>query len=725
MRPRGQESRAAGTDNYVIETKDVVIDAVRSTSDNFSVFSGRFPGEMFPATIKTFSGPAFMGQRWTIAGQWKEDPKWGKQFVASFAAPSTPTTMAELMSFLPSVPGWSHQQAYRIFASILPDDAIALVESDPQRFLALGATEAMIEDLQAAWQRGRGLAQVFAQLGEWGISSKLSERLVKAYRTDTPAILEADPFRPIHEVSHYSFKVADALARVLGLGADDPRRVTAGLAETVRRECIEDGHTWVRGVKALFQTVELLGIDEDPIVEVLENADEGSTIVREGDRLYPGLLHRAEQYIADQLVYRAGLRSTLGIADDMLLDASYGLSDEQQSAVRMALLHPIATLTGGPGVGKTRTIGQIVKEARRMQVAITLMAPTGKAARRMEEATGHAAATIHKTLGLLPGDIEVPEGTVPLTGIVVVDECSMLDTTLAAAMLSGISPRAHVLLVGDPDQLPSVGPGAVLRDILASEILSRTHLTRVFRNDAGIAVNAALIRAGQPIRDLPDCQIMPADTPEDARRLVLDLVSRLQVGGYSFDDILVLTPKNDGESGRHTLNGDLQRLLNANEQGCGIELRSDANSYELRRNDRVIITKNSTELGVSNGEVGTISAVHAPRSIIVQLDDRQVELKGEDRYICQLGYALTVHKAQGSEAPIVIIPVFHSRVLDRAWLYTALTRARSHVYLIGDVAAIQSCIRIARMHERRTGLQARIHQRTQIHPSSLPALAAV
>jgi exodeoxyribonuclease V alpha subunit len=295
----------------------------------------------------------------------------------------------------------------------------------------------------------------------------------------------------------------------------------------------------------------------------------------------------------------------------------------------------------------------------------------------------------------------------PVTGLVIVDEISMLDTSLAAAMLSRISPAAQILLVGDPDQLPSVGPGAVLRDLLIANTIPRVHLDHVYRNEAGIAVNAARMRAGQNILDLPDCQIIPSDSPDSALVQVLAAVS-------NYRDALVLTPTNDGPCGRYALNALLQPILNPGKQGTGIvqyagstkdpDGTMEKRQEELCLGDRVMVTRNHSELGVFNGQTGMVVDLMVPRSLDVEIDGEVITFAGEDRRLLTLAYAITGHKAQGSEAPTVIVPVFRSRVLSREWLYTVITRAQERCYLIGDVQAIQSCIKVQRAQERRTGL---------------------
>jgi exodeoxyribonuclease V alpha subunit len=326
-----------------------------------------------------------------------------------------------------------------------------------------------------------------------------------------------------------------------------------------------------------------------------------------------------------------------------------------------------------------------------------LLAPTGKAARRMSEATGYAAQTIHSRLKLTPGHYDTEE---ELHGLVIVDEVSMLDTVLAAVLLAALSPSATILLVGDPDQLPSVGPGAVLRDLIRIGQIPRVQLTRVFRNDAGVAINAAHIRAGEMIQSLPDCAVIETETAEETADRIIRYVARERP-----ENLLVLVPTNDGPMGRYALCRELQAVLNAERLGTGMVFKRDRFEEEIRVGDRIMMTRNDSEAGYYNGDQGVIEEVSVPRYLDVRLDgDRLIRLTGDRKRDCTLAYAITGHKSQGSEAATVIVAVQPSRVLSREWLYTAMTRGKKQVYLVGDPRAIEQAIRVVRTPERRTGL---------------------
>lgn len=730
-----------------IETLTVTVDKVKFTQENCSIFTAHEDDSLFPGqlTVKQFIGPVRMGQRWQVIGDWKEDVKYGRQFVGNFATLATPRTWSELAAFLTSglVDGWDWSTLTAL-RDTFGDDACTVIDQEPHRLMAEASiSEGQYESLMEMWSRGAGLAPIYASLTEWGVGAALADRLVKRYRYAVLEVIEENPYAPIRDVSYYTWRVAENVASKLEVPRDDPRRIEAGVAETIRKGALEEGHTWMTHGAAVVGARELLNLPISRIEEILDavlvaidEASEDATLVMLDGNLYPGILWWAEGYIGASIAQRLERRPLFSPSYfetfDSPIDISTvpdGVSGEQWAAVVMALTNTVSLLTGGPGVGKTATIRTLVEKARLLQLPVTLMAPTGKAAQRMKEATGHEASTIHRKLKLIPGQCHVSQDAELLTGLVVVDELSMISTDTASALFSGIGPDAHILLVGDPDQLPSVGPGAVLRDLLTADVLTRIHLTKVFRNDAGIAINAAHIRAGQMIQSLPDCRLMQAAQPEAAQQMVVDLlVHELPKSGYTVDDVLVLCPTNDGPSGRHRLNTVLQAIYNGAQAGRGVtqkvQGRDESIEYELRVGDKVMVTKNQSELGVFNGDMGKIVSVNPPKIVVAEFDGRQVTFSGADQKLLQLAYAITIHKSQGSEAPVVISPIFFSRILSRELLYTGLTRARKQVYLLGDPAAIQGCIRTVRISERRTGLVARLAEMvSRTAPASRPHAA--
>lgn len=688
----------------------VRVDRVKNTSDAFSVYTAREEGVLLPPrTIKQFAGPVRSQQRWVLAGAEIQDPRWGTQFVAQFAALAAPDNMADLEAFLISglVDGWDWHSYHAILNVFGPGRLLEVCRDKPDELSGIhGITAEMVGSLRAAWQRGSGLSATFAQLGEWGCTTRQAEALIKYYGGTVLEKLTDNPYADLLEIAGYGWKTADSIGRQQGILANDPRRVTAGLEAAVHEATWAVGHTWLYEGQAVMEASKLLTLGSPAISGFVDQAVGDAHLVRVHDRIWPESLYRAECVIAAQVAQRLSQRQYHGPMGSVPA-VRYECSEEQYQAVLMALTEPISLLTGGPGTGKTTTLKTLIVAAFDNHIPTTLMAPTGKAAARMTEATGYPASTIHRRLCISPGQAGNTANMEPVNGLVIIDEISMLDTSLAAAMLSRISPAAQILLVGDPDQLPSVGPGAVLRDLLVANRIPRIHLDKVYRNEAGIAVNAARMRAGQILLDLPDCELIAADSPEQALQQVLPAVS-------NYPDALVLTPTNDGPCGRYALNQLLQPMLNPGKIGTGIKQYAGSTKdpdgtlqkreEELCLGDRVMVIRNQSELGVFNGQTGIVVDLMVPRSLDVEIDGEVITFAGEDRRLLTLAYAITGHKAQGSEAPTVIVPVFPSRVLSREWLYTVVTRARERCYLIGDVKAIQGCIRVQRANERRTGL---------------------
>ena len=708
------------------EIQTVTVDRVVNTSDVFAVYRARTEdGRLL--TVKQFLGPVRSLQRWCVAGAVVDDPRWGKQYVAQFAALAAPRDIRELESFLTSghVPGWdswAFNKLTRAFDSTSLDALYQSCKDHPSDLLEIeGITPEMLQNMRDAWTRGEGLAPIYSQLAEWGCSGRQSEALIKHYGFSAVAKLAENPYRDLQEIRGYGWLTAESIARSLGIEQDDPQRVIAGVEYAIYERTWQSGSTWLYQSEAVGAAAALLGLPSSTISARVDTAVAQTRLIRDGVRLYPESLYSAEQMIAAQVAQRQQFPGRVAVLnfDDTLC------SPDQQNAVAMAMDHRLSLLTGGPGTGKTTALKELIMQAQANGLSVTCMAPTGKAAARMSQATGYPASTIHSRLKIVPGKIGTADDMEPVTGMVIVDEVSMLDTSLAAQMLSRISPAAQILLIGDPDQLPSVGPGAVLRDLIDANTLPRVHLEHVYRNEAGIATNAARMRSGQDILSLPDCELVPAESKQQALELLQDALECARTGGTAPQDILVLTPTNDGLTGRLALNQRLQEALSPSLPGTGIRQYAGTSSdpdgtihkwqEELRVGDRVMVVRNDSQLGVFNGQVGRVLNAQIPRSLDVEIDGEVITFTGETKRLLTLAYAITGHKAQGSEAPVVIAPIFGSRVLSREWLYTVITRAKRRCTLIGDVAAMQACIGIRRTYDRKTGLVEAL-LRTQTAP---------
>src|ERR1035437_8573446 len=376
-----------------MEQITVRVDRVKNTSDGFSVYTAREEGTLLPPrTIKQFLGPVRSQQRWVLAGAEVQDPRWGTQFVAQFAALAAPMNTRDLEAFLISglIDGWDWHGYRRLLDNIKDWDLLDICANHPHELANVdGITPEMIASLQAAWQRGSGLSAVFAQLGEWGCTSRQAESLVKYYGAEVIERLRENPYVDMLQITYYGWKSADSIGRWLGIAGDDPRRIAAGLETAVHEDTWKAGHTWLYENQAIMAGAELLNLPQSTVAAQVDAAVATSQLIRVDDRIWPESLYAAERTIAAQIAQRmASLRpisATLPRDPDRVTDCS----EEQWHAVLMALTQPISLLTGGPGTGKTTTLKTLISAAHDCQLAVTLMAPTGKAAARMTEATGH------------------------------------------------------------------------------------------------------------------------------------------------------------------------------------------------------------------------------------------------------------------------------------------------------------------------------------------------
>jgi exodeoxyribonuclease V alpha subunit len=572
-----------------------------------------------------------------------------------------------------------------------------------------------------------------------GVSTSLAVRIYKKYGDGSISVVKNEPYRLAADVWGIGFKTADTIAQAVGIPHDSPQRVGAGIQYTLS-EAADNGHCYLPEPNLLADAAEILGVPADLVRRCLDELAGEEGVVRhavpnpttEGGTIpavYLVPFDRAETSLAGSL-----LRLLDGRADRMpafatvdwgkalaWLRARTGadLAAEQEQAVRLALTAKVAVLTGGPGCGKSFTVKSIITLAAAKRAKIVLAAPTGRAAKRMTELTGHPAATVHRLLQLRPGGDPTHDRDNPIDAdLIVVDEASMLDLILANKLIRAVPPGAHLLLVGDVDQLPSVGAGEVLRDVLAAERIPRVRLTKIFRQaqESGVVVNAHRINAGQPpeFTAYPDFFHFPVDEPEAAAELVVDVVARRipRKFGIRPRDIQVLTPMHRGPAGAGNLNLALQQALAPHQDGMP-ERRHGARVF--RTGDKVIQIRNNYdkgEAGVFNGTVGMVTTLSTEdQQLTVRTDeDEDIVYDFDELDELQHAYAITVHRSQGSEYPAVVVPVTMSSymMLQRNLLYTAVTRAKKLVVLVGSRKALAIAVRTAGTGRRHTALTHRL-----------------
>jgi exodeoxyribonuclease V alpha subunit len=686
-------------------------------------------GERQPVVVVGTLPPAEPGELIRAEGAWYNDRSWGRQFRAATATLDAPASEAGLVAYLGSgrIKGVGEELARRLvdlFGLRLGE----VIEHEPLRLRDVeGVGPKLASRLQVAWQGHRRARDTLMFLAEQGFSPARANRILEAYGPQAIATIRQDPYALARDIRGVGFATADQVALKLGVAADSVQRIGAALAEVLRAAC-DDGHTALPIGDARERVGELLAAAPDAVAAAIERECRAGRLVEltDGGQTYLmlGELDRAEDLIARHLTaLGAGDPSwRMPEAEQAIArsEAALGveLAPTQREAVRLAIRSKMLVITGGPGTGKTTLVRGVLAALDEEGVRALLAAPTGRAARRLTESTGREARTLHRLLEADPERGFRRHGGRPLEAdLVVVDEASMIDTALLAALLDALPTTTALLLVGDVDQLPSIGPGQVLGDLIASGAVPVVRLTEIFRQaaESGIVRNAHRINRGElpafaRAEDGPaDCYGIRVAGPEDAEAKLLDLVMHRipeRFGLHPVNDVQVLTPVNRGRSGTHALNELLQAHLNP-----APPLALTRGHARLALGDKVMQLENDYDREVYNGDVGRITAVD-PRAqtLEVTVDGRRLSYAADELDRLAIAYAVTVHKAQGSEYPAVVVPLLrqHGRMLRRNLLYTAITRARRLVVLLTEPDALERAVRDTSGLRRTTLLRQRL-----------------
>jgi exodeoxyribonuclease V alpha subunit len=672
------------------------------------------------------------GEAIVASGWWRNDPKYGWQFTAVDHRTTLPATLQGMKRYLGSglIKGIGPVNAGRI-VDAFGDTTFDVIDNTPERLTEVsGIGPVRAGRIAAAWVEQRHIREVMAALQSYGVSTSLAVRIYKKFGDDSARVVSREPYRLAREVWGIGFKTADKIARAVGIAADAPERLQAGVLHALG-VAADGGHTLLPEPALAAEAAVLLGADPAAVADACGALLETGELIAgarddAADRfLALAPFARAESGLAARLHTLAATRGRTPahrVFGAVNWPAAFGwlaerhrltLAPEQEDAVRMALTEPVSILTGGPGTGKTTALRSLLALARAKGLRPLLAAPTGRAAKRMEEATGLSAATLHRLLEIRPGGKPGRGLDNPLPAdLVVVDEVSMLDALLANQLVKAVPTGAHLLLVGDPDQLPSVGAGEVLAGLIRSAKFPVTRLTHIFRQGegSGIAANAQRVNGGQMPQfggAIRDCFFLPADEPAAAAQTVVDLVADRLPRRYGFGrgEVQVLSPMHRGEAGVGALNLLLQERLNPARERLP-ELRAAGRVY--RPGDRVLQLKNDYDLNVFNGDLGTVQAADpVEQELTVALDDgRTVTYPQANLYELTHAFAVSCHKAQGAEFPAVVIPLVtsHAAMLGRTLLYTALTRAKRLVVLVGQQKALRMAVHDWRRAPRHTAL---------------------
>jgi exodeoxyribonuclease V alpha subunit len=667
----------------------------------------------------------------SITGEWQNNARFGRQFNAESVMPIIPTSIEGIRSYLAAghVKGIGETLAKRLVKRF-GADVMRVIDESPQRLLEMpGIGQRTLTKIKESWQEQRGVRDVMVFLAAHGLSGARAFRIQKQYGDRAVSDIRANPYRLAYEVRGIGFSTADTIARKLGHDERSPFRMLAGLQHVIglaRRS----GHCGMAVDEAVAESAKLLGVEPALLADTIAMAIEMRMVVEEtmnGRRvLFEPSLHRAESRIAASLAERAderppwteiGSKKAVALAE---AESGIALDATQKQAVDLALRSKAIVITGGPGVGKTTLVRALLAVYESAGLTVSLAAPTGRAAKRLSENTGSHASTIHRLLetSAHTGHFQRNEENPLETDVVIVDEASMVDVPLLDAVLRALPPTAGIVLVGDADQLPSIGPGQVLYDILESGRVPSIRLTEIHRQAEGsdIIVNAHRINRGEmPLFNAKESRsetfLFPATLPEQAVARVVDVVTRgipEKFGLKSLRDVQVLVPMRSGAVGVDALNEALQKSLNPPDRHKARVERP--NRVFFCRNDKVMQIENNYDKGVFNGDVGIVAMVDpVQEQFTVDFGaDLIVDYLFDEADQLTLAYATTIHKSQGSEYEAVVIALMkqHYVMLRRNLLYTAVTRGRKVVVVVGDRDAVRTAVQTGSGGERLTRLRA-------------------
>ncbi len=694
------------------------------------------------------------GEALELTGHWQHHDQHGWQFHAHSYKSVLPASATGIRKYLGSglIKGIGPRTAEKIVAHF-DVDTLAIFDSDPSRLREVpGIGAKTVAKIVKAWAEQKAIKDVMIFLQGHGVSTSLAVRIYKQYRDASITIAKNQPYRLAREVFGIGFKTADKIALAIGFKHDDPERLKAGVLFALS-EAADDDHTYQPETLLTEAAAELLGVSAAQASAVIPSLVEENGVHVETPHVPPSSTKLSEPaaeygvpnspqralylppfYYAEDGIARkiARLRAPehsqlaefrhvdFGVVFDWLEKKEMlTLADKQKEGVIMALTQPVGVLTGGPGTGKTTSMRAVIKVLAAKRKRVVLAAPTGRAAKRLSEATGLEAKTLHRLLAIKPGSKAQFDADTPLSAdIVIIDETSMLDTLLMNTLLKAIAPGTHVLFVGDADQLPSVGAGNVLADLIDSSRLPVVRLEQIFRQSesSAIATNARRINCGQmPLIGgaISDFFVFAEEDAEQAGALIVDLVTKRIPAkfGVTPADIQVLAPMHGGKAGVAALNSSLQAALNP--QADDKPQKAFGNRL-FRQGDKVLQLRNNYDLDVFNGDGGVIARIDLiQQTVTVRLEDeRVVDYDFTDLDQLTLAHAMSIHKSQGSEYPCVVMPVLmgHFMMLERKLIYTGLTRARKLAILVGSKKAIGIAVRNggAGRAGRYTGLCARL-----------------
>ncbi len=741
----------------------------RNEDNHYTVarFRPNDKGRLFRDDLMTIVGTLpgiHVGELLSVEGEWEKDPKFGRQLRVISFVQRLPASKEGIIRYLSSglIKGIGPKKA-NLIVEHFGEQTLAIIEQQPERLSEVKGVSAKDRDqIIKTWAEQSEIKELHLFLQSHDVSMNIATRIYKEYGKDSIKVIRENPYQLADDVHGIGFRTADEIAVKLGLPSDSVPRLATGLKYVLAQAANEDGHCFLPEDKLMRSAAEILKAPYEALPAAMEQLKNERDIFIEPplpiqapslfqpisdyeasidwseeleqpepqSRIYFGPFWHAESGSARLLRILINSPSVLPPVNQQLWNAVFDLlkqkrnmhlTEKQREAVQMAYSKKVSILTGGPGTGKSTSIRALLMLLRNRKIDVALAAPTGRAAKRLSEATGAQAKTLHRLLEYAPHDNlyqRNEENPLPYQ-FVIIDEFSMVDILLFYHLLKALPREAHLLLVGDADQLPSVGPGNVLRDLLRSEVIPSVRLTELFRQaqQSKIVVNAHRINAGQLpfLKSEPtsDFFFLKEDDPVRAQHLILDLVQRRLPAHYGLKpmtDIQVLAPMYKGATGVHMLNEELQARLNPR---AFAEI--EWGGRVIRVGDKVMQIRNNYDKGVFNGDVGWVRSINKENSTLkVEFLEEagpllvSYEFHELDELI--LAYAVTVHKSQGSEYPAVVIPLTreHAMLLQRNLLYTAITRAKRLCVLVGQPRALEWAVKNDRVAHRNTGLAERL-----------------
>lgn len=658
-----------------------------------------------------------------LKGEWIHNSKFGKQFSVKYWEESIPATVAGIEKYLGSglIKGIGPVNAKRI-VKCFQEDTIHIIEEETERLIEVeGIGKKRIEMIKKAWQEQKEIKNVMLFLQSYGVSTAFAVKIYKTYGNESIRLIKVNPFRLADDIWGIGFKTADEIASKLGFDQNSYERCRAGIIY-VLNQLANEGHCFAIKEQLLDEANDILGIEKEIIVEAIEKMVIEQTIINEEENcLYLPHFYFSEKGVADRIrnimnnanAYKS--KDIDEIIERVQEDNNITYDQIQKEAIQAAAEAKFMVLTGGPGTGKTTTTLAIIKVFEKMCANVILAAPTGRAAKRLAEATGLEAKTIHRLLEFQPAQGYNKNTENPIDcDVLIIDETSMVDIILMYNLLKAVPDNAVVILVGDVDQLPSVGAGNVLRDIIESNFVKVVALTRIFRQAQGsmIISNAHRINKGEfpniKTNRKGDFFFIEESEPQKIVEQIKGLCATRLPGHYGIDpidDIQVISPMLRGEVGTRNLNEVLQEKLNQSQ----LQIFHGGTKYKLH--DKVMQVKNNYDKNVFNGDMGRITQIDLEdRKVSICFEQKEIEYDVTELDEVVLAYATTVHKSQGSEFKVVVSPLVtqHYMMLQRNLLYTCITRAKEIMVLIGTKKAIAMAIKNNKVQKRNTRLVKRL-----------------